>query len=621
MKNPILVVSFCLFVFMTIVAAAEPVRVSVADFGAVSGDKSDCVAAVRKALAECKKHDSATLVFPKGRYDFFAPKDGDRFAMPVADCKNLTIDGQGSEFVFHGIMGVCAVRNSENIVLRNFSVDWDEPFIVQGTILDTREEWIDIRFDTEQYRFDVDENGKIGFHVTGWASQPERRKIDGYTLLFDADKHHLVPQTRDNPLGGNELFNMKAENIGEGLVRFHGKARKLPGDKYPEPGTVIALWLGRYVHVAFDLNRSKHILLEDIDIYHSLSHAVVGFKTEDITLRRVNNTPNKEKDRVFSLVADGFHLNTCRGKVVIDECSHFGAGDDFLNLHGMNVMVQKRIDDRTLEVGVSGKTGASYVLDVGDEVWFIDGKTVQRGETGKIKEIKEIRQENKTIAKHLVFEETLPETVKEKDAIENKTWNAELLVKNCTVGRSHRARGILVTTPKKVVIESNVFETAGAAILIEGDVSFWYESGAVSDVEIITNRFVDCFSSGHGGDWGHAVITIHPSFQPKSDEDEAYHRNIRILGNNFFAFDYPVLYARSVRGLEFTDNMISNTRTFKPFAANKATFWLDGCREVQIGTNHWEGEVPGKNVRMFHMKPGDLKLSDQEIRIEKNETE
>jgi hypothetical protein len=279
----------------------------------------------------------------------------------------------------------------------------------------------------------------------------------------------------------------------------------------------------------------------------------------------------------------------------------------------MNVMVQKRIDDYSVEVGVTGKTGASYVLGVGGEVWLIDGQTVQRGSTATIKEIKEIREGNRTIAKQIVFEQKIPESIKEKDALENKTWNAELEVRNCRIMKKHRARGLLISTPMRAVVENNYFRTAGAAILVEGDVNYWYESGAVSNLVIRNNVFEDCFSSGYGGDWGHAVITIHPSFKPQSESDEAYHRNIRIENNTFKSFDYPILFARSVRGLTFTKNTLSRTTTYQPFAQNKTTFVFDGCRDVLIGDNKYTADVLGKNVKTEHMKPGDLDVKDSSI--------
>ncbi|MDR2757638.1 MAG: glycoside hydrolase family 55 protein [Planctomycetaceae bacterium] len=589
-----------------VLVGAEPERVSITDFGAVPDSKIDCVAAVRKALETCKSKESAILVFPKGRYDFYPPSDNHRiYGIAVENQKNLVIDGQGSEFVFHQIMGVCRITHSENVAVRNFSVDWEKPFIAQGTIVDTQDDWIDIQFDTAEYPFEITD-GKLFFLGEGW-----RRQVEGYTLLFDKTSKELVYRTRDNALGSNELFNHKAEQLSNNTVRFHGKPKIKP-----ESGTIIALWLGRYIQVAFNLERSKDVVLENIDIYHSLSHGVVAFKTENITLRQVDYKTNEKKNRVFSLVADGYHLNTCKGLVTIENCTQAGMGDDFLNLHGMNVMVQRRVDDYTVEVGVSGKTGASYVLDVGDEVWFVNGETVQRGETGTIREIKEIRDgSSKVLAKHIVFERKIPSDLKEKDALENKTWTAELEVRGCNILKKHRARGLLITTPKRAVVENNYFRSAGTAILIEGDVNYWYESGAVNDLTIRNNIFEDCFSSGHSGDWGHAVITIHPSFQPQNDNTEAYHRNIRIENNTFKSFDYPILFARSVRNLAFTNNQLARTTTYKPFAVNQTTFWFDGCREVLIENNSWSDDVLGKNLKMFHMKQSDLKLNDKTVQV------
>ncbi|MDR2115929.1 MAG: right-handed parallel beta-helix repeat-containing protein [Planctomycetaceae bacterium] len=599
------VVFLSVFVVVGVLTSAEPERISVTDFGAVPDSKTDCVVAVQKALEVCKSKELPILVFPKGRYDFYAPSNGSRiFGISVENQKNLVIDGQGSEFIFHGIMGVCQMNHSENITVRNFSVDWEKPFIAQGTIVDTKDDWIDIKFDTSEYPFEIID-GKLFFLGEGW-----RRQVEGYTLLFDKTTKELVYQTRDNAVGSNDLFNKRAEQLDKNTVRFHGKPKMKP-----ESGTFIALWLGRYIQVAFNLGRSKDIVLENIDVYHSLSHGVVAFKTENITLRKVDYKTNEKKNRVFSLVADGYHLNTCKGLVKIENCTQVGMGDDFLNLHGMNVMVRKRVDDYTVEVGITGKTGASYVLDVGDEVWFINGKTVQRGETGIIKEIKEIRDGSKVIAKHIVFERKIPVDLKEKDALENKTWTAELEVRGCHILKKHRARGLLITTPKRAVVENNYFRSAGTAILIEGDVDFWYESGAVNDLTIRNNIFEDCFSSGYAGDWGHAVITIHPSFKPQTENTQAYHQNIRIENNTFKSFDYPILFARSVRNLTFANNQLLRTATYQPFAVNRATFWFDGCREVLIESNSWSEDVLGKNLKMFHMKQNDLNLKDKTVQI------
>ena len=54
------------------------------------------------------------------------------------------------------------------------------------------------------------------------------------------------------------------------------------------------------------------------------------------------------------------------------------------------------------------------------------------------------------------------------DALENLTWAPEVHISHCTFN-SCRARGVLLSTPRKSIIEDSVFRSSGAAILIAGD--------------------------------------------------------------------------------------------------------------------------------------------------------
>ena len=54
--------------------------------------------------------------------------------------QNITFDGQGSEFIFHGRMIPFALLNGKNITLKNFSVDFAVPALRQLQILDVNRE-------------------------------------------------------------------------------------------------------------------------------------------------------------------------------------------------------------------------------------------------------------------------------------------------------------------------------------------------------------------------------------------------------------------------------------------------------------------------------------------------
>lgn len=587
--------------------AAAPQRILVTDFGAKPGSREDAVPAVCKALEACKRHDSAVLVFPRGRYDFYEPA-GHTYGITLDLQKNLTIDGDGSELVFHGIMGISVVSRSENITFRNFSVDWDSPFIVQGVVTESGDEYVDVRFDTTRYPFEID-NEKLYFIGENW-----RRPLDGYSLIYDKDTLEIAYNTADNALATvDKIGGLKTENLGNDVVRFHTKPRYKPAS-----GDILLLGLGRYMMPGFAMYHSKDVTFADITIYHALSNGVTGFLTENITLTNVNLMANTAKGRVFSTIADGFHFSSCKGLIKIENCEHTGIGDDFLNVHGQNVVTRGLVDEHTLEVGIAGQAGASGGLSVGDEVWFIDAATMQRGATAKITAVHDSREGQTLTKRCIAFDAPIPASVKTGDMLENKTWCAALEMRGCKVLKKHRARGILVTTPKRVVIENNYFRTAGAAILIEGDGTYWYESGACADVLIRNNIFEDCFTSGHSLEWGRAVITIQPSFKPQTDTAAPYHRNIRIENNVFKSFDYPILFARSAGELKFTGNTLTRTKTYAPCAPSKYTFTLDGCRDVLIGENTYSDDFLGKNLQTSHMKPGDIIIKDSSLQNNAN---
>jgi hypothetical protein len=310
---------------------------------------------------------------------------------------------------------------------------------------------------------------------------------------------------------------------------------------------------------------------------------------------------NEKKGRVISIIADASHFLNCKGLIKIINCAHTGAMDDFINVHGSYSKIDSIIGGNTVITSrLNGETG--------DEIWFVNPVLCQRSEVCIIKSVERLGDRTSKIT----FETPLPEGVRSGDYMENKTWTADLEIRNCKILKQHRARGILVTTPKKVVIEDNYFRTAGTAILIEGDMDYWFESGANRDVTIRNNVFDNCLTSGcitgNRWEWGEGIITITPSHRPQDDKTEPYHQNIRIENNTFKTFDTPLMHAISVRGLTFKNNEIIRTYTFEPYLWQKTSFLLDGCRDVVITGNKMDKEYVNRTVETLHMKKSDIKV-------------
>lgn len=556
--------------------------------------------ALKNALEYCKEHPGTTLVFPNGRYDFWPSKDvgsENNIGFDMQDIKDFTLEGDGSEFVFHTWMGVANVDRCSNIVFRNFSIDWDRPWISQAEIVCCTDNYLDVQIDRKEYPYII-ENKRICFIGEGCRLPI----LNNYNNLYDKVRKEILYNTWDCPMGN--FFESDTEELDNGVIRFHTKC-----PQQPEAGTVITLYHAHYGISGFLFKHSKDIVLENIQIYHTIGNGVWGVRTENITMNNTSVMANRAKGRVFSSVADASHFTSCKGKIVIENCAHTGQGDDFINVHGRNLIITKVLDSKTLEV----KSVKEEVVS-DDEVWFIDKIRAQRGEVRTITAVTPSETEEHYIVS---FDKDIPKSAKIGDFLESKTWTPSLTLRNCRILKQNRARGMLVTTPKEVKIENNYFRTAGTAILIEGDIDYWLESGATNNVQIRNNTFEDCLTSGnaHGSrwEWGDAVITITPSHQPADATMQPYHKNIHITNNVFKVFDAPLLRARSVDGLVFSNNEIIKTNTYKPYTWQKAAFSLDGCRKVRIESNVLDKDYVTRDIVIEHMHKSDIKVSPNDF--------
>jgi hypothetical protein len=138
----------------------------------------------------------------------------------------------------------------------------------------------------------------------------------------------------------------------------------------------------------------------------------------------------------------------------------------------------------------------------------------------------------------------------------DKVWP----IHHCVI-RSNRARGILLGSRAKMLIEDNVFRTPGAAILREGDGRFWYEQAGGRDLVIRRNRFEDC----NFGVWGKATIEVGAGIEKDSRAASRYNRNIVIEENVFRTFGHgPLVQMYSVDGLTVRGNRVESSTAYPP---------------------------------------------------------
>lgn len=570
------------------------------DFGTRPDSEEDATSALRQAITAVRRSGRPTVLrFEAGRYDFHAPAGADNRANVAAtlrEVNDLVIDGSGAEFVGHGRLTLFAAENCRNLTLRNFSLDWQRPYITQASIVAIGDNHVDLAIDRSRYPYRI-EAGRIRFSGDDWV-----REVDpeSYSTAFDPRSGAVLYGTRDYPLSDrNALFRGQAREIAPDTVRFFGKVdRQLP------VGTLIALYHGRYLATAITLTECRNTRCEQIEFRHSPGMGIYGLRCENILLRGISTEPNRAEKRCFSCVADALHFTSCRGTIELDGCRFDGQGDDALNIHGTYIRLVGISKNRRRILLEGDRFPARHAIRPGDEIWPVDRKSVSRGKCIRISRI--VGHDGKRLVAELA--RPLDDRFQCNDFVENASQVADVRIHDCRFGRGNRARGILITSPGHVEIFNNRFESAGTAILIEGDINYWFESGAVRDLEIRNNLFDNCgtSASNNGGTgWGEAVISITPSFRPDSTTSPAYHRNIRIRNNRIRTYDRPLIHARAVGNLLFADNLIEQTAAFPASASQRQSFRLDGCRNVRIARNRFVG-YGNPDIATSHMKPEDL---------------
>lgn len=585
------VLSLSLVLSCTTLSAQKVYEISA--FGLKANSSKNASPVLQKALAkikaEYKEGEKVILRFPEGRYEFHEkgaavreyyisnhdqtnPK---KVGIALEDMKNLTLDGQGSEFVFHGRMLPVSLLRSENCLLKNFSIDFENPHIAQVKIVENDPQdgivfepapWVDYR---------IAKDSIFEAYGEGWTMR------HSWGIAFDGDTKHLVYNTSDigcPTKGASEVAPR----------RIHAPGWK---DARLVPGAVVAMrgW-GRPTPGIF-LSHDVNTTIENVKVHYAEGMGLLAQLCENITLEKFGVCLKGDADpRYFTTQADATHFSGCKGKIVSCNGLYEGMMDDAINVHGTYLKVVKRVDDRTL-VGryMHGQSWGFEWGCPGDEVQFIRSNTMELvGKQNKIISIRPYDKEQTEGAREflITFQEPVDQVINEQSGfgIENLTWTPEVLFSGNVI-RNNRARGSLFSTPRKTIVENNLFDhTSGAAILLCGDCNGWFETGACRHVIIRKNRFVNALTNLF--QFTNAVISIYPEIPDLKGQQQYFHGGpeggIVIEDNEFETFDAPILYAKSVDGLVFRNNTIKLNTEYKPFHPNRNRFWLERVTNVTI---------------------------------------
>lgn len=575
MKNRIFVL------LVSLALATQAKDINVADHGIVPG--KDATLPLRQLLQSLEGSSGINLVFPEGQYEFYpehareafrAVSNHDnslkRMAFTLFNGRDISVDGQGSMFMFHGRISPLVIDGTRGATLKNFSIDWKRSFHDELLVVERNDDdnSFIVEADPERYPFTIKFN-EVWFERYNW------KDPFGANMVFD-------PKTR-SPIYDTRKYSVPwakpvvATPAGKNRFKIESGVRAAPpiGHVLVTYGVNPTSRLCPAIHVI----NSSDVVIENVTVYDAGGMGLIVERTDNVSLDHFVVTSTEE--RMVSTRADATHFVGCKGTIRLENCLFEHMLDDGINVHGAYVRVDEYLGDRQFICAISHpqQWGLTFA-EPGDKVALLSRETVLPFFETTVEQVRALNEE-----RMLVTLANVPAQMPTGPlSLENLTWYPDVVMKHNTI-RENRARSALITTKGKVLIENNYFSSQMHGILIEGDNKHWYESGAVQDVTIRNNEFVNI--GFEGGE--RYPLFASPMLTPEQRMGEGhYHRNITFADNTLKSFNGLMVFARSVKGLKITGNTLEKSTDYPP-ASEFPAIHLLYCDDVTISKNRSKG--------------------------------
>ncbi|MBQ8351914.1 MAG: right-handed parallel beta-helix repeat-containing protein [Clostridia bacterium] len=459
-----------------------------------------------------------------------------RIAALIEDMTDIELDFSGSTLITPGVITPFAFIRSKGVTVRNVIMENPQTMFLQAKVVSHGDGYVDL----------LKMQGKEQFRI-----RHGELLCDYYECLFPCGTHieykgdtgEIETGTADNTMGV-WIGDCRTEDMGNDILRVHGVKR------YPPIGNILIISAARRLGCGFFCEDTTDILCENVTLHSCYGMGILAQTCENITLRSFNVL--RHGDQYYTVNADGTHFVNCTGLVTVENSTFEGQLDDALNIHGMYTKIIDKTASEIFVNEVHSQAKGIRIYRAGDRIQVLKPDTLIPYTE---KSIKEVEYVNADLVRLVLNEST--EDILVGDDIESLTRAADLIFRGNIV-RNNRARGMLIATRGKTVIEDCYFHSSGSAILFESNGDYWYESGGVQDVTIRRNNFDGC---KHGG-WGRAIVDCVP--RKATEEGKYFNREIKVLDNTFHMVTDAVAILDNIEHAVFRGNTVTAAEGVSP---------------------------------------------------------
>ena len=231
MKNFFTLTLILIFGFYS---CAQNQTINVAGYGIKPG--KDVTLEVYQLIKSLEGKKNITLFFPKGQYEFYPENAFEEYravtnhdnsmkkiALPIYNFDNFTLDGNGSTFMFHGLISPIVVEGSRNTTLKNFSIDWDKSFVNELKVIKNNidENSFVVEVANNKFGFEI-KNNQLLFNHYSW------QDIIGQNIAFDSETRSPIWQTRSYYLKPQPKKTSKVIKLDKNTIKFVNYTKKTP---------------------------------------------------------------------------------------------------------------------------------------------------------------------------------------------------------------------------------------------------------------------------------------------------------------------------------------------------------------------------------------------------------
>lgn len=448
----------------------------------------------------------------------------------IQGAQKITIDGEGAKIITHGEITSIVVDNSQDIVLKNMTIDAADPSVTEMTVES-------VSGNSVTYKVHETSNCQVSGTSVIWSGQY------GWSFWGGGVAPQVYDPVQDITWRGSNPFSAVASISDLGNKRLQVNYNTLPGDA--KPGRTFQMRDAVRDQVAGFIHKSKNVTYNHVTMNFMGNFGIVCQYSETLSFLNCRFAPDETSGRTNAGFADFLQVSGCKGLLKVEDSFFSGAHDDPINVHGTYLKIQTYYG--ASQVKVKFMHHESWGFDAffaGDSIEFINVATMQKIDAAKVTAVQRIDDQNI----NLIFDKPIDiaafSAMPSGVVVENITWTPEVEIRRNYFSRVP-TRGILLTTRRRSVIEDNTFfRMQMAGIYVSGDAASWYESGKVNDLTIRNNKFIEC---------GSPVIY----FDPTNSQNDGYvHNNVVIDGNEFTIRSGQALGGKSVGNVSFTNNTI-----------------------------------------------------------------